>query len=85
MDAKKQYIVSPDPDSGLIWRTSVKSIGADKVRRSPHPATQDNGKVRMGTMSPTFPLVRNKPANVTDSGRLRMGTLSPTFPPVRVR
>ena len=39
----------------------------------------------MGTMSPTFPLVRNKPANVTDSGRLRMGTLSPTFPPVRVR
>jgi len=62
----------------------VKSIGPDKVARTPNPATQDNGQVRMGTMSPTFPPARNKPTEVADSGRLRMGTLSPTFPPVRV-
>jgi len=58
----------------------VKSIGSDKVVHRPDPATQDNGKVRMGTMSPDFPPVRNKPARVADSGRLRIGTMSPTFP-----
>ena len=63
----------------------MKSIGSDKDVRVPHPATQDDGKVRMGTMSPTFPPARSKPADVADSGRLRMGTLSPTFPPVRIR
>jgi len=63
----------------------VKSIGSEKVVHIPNPATQDDGKVRMGLMSPTFPPARNKPANVADIGRLRMGTLSPTFPPVRAR
>jgi hypothetical protein len=63
----------------------VKSIGSDKVVRVSDPATQDDAKVRMGTLSPTFPPARNKPANASDSGRLRMGTLSPTFPPLRVR
>jgi hypothetical protein len=61
----------------------VKTIGSDKVAHTPSPATQDEGKVRMGTLSPSFPPARHKPGNVADSGRLRMGTLSPTFPAVR--
>jgi hypothetical protein len=63
----------------------VKTIGADKVTPPPGATTQDNGKVRMGTLSPSFPPARNTPANTADTGRLRMGTLSPTFPPVRTR
>jgi hypothetical protein len=63
----------------------VNEIGSDKVMHTPHPATQDNGKVRMGLMSPSFPPAPDKPANTADSGRIRMGTLSPTFPPVRTR
>jgi len=63
----------------------VKEISAEKVTPRSRPATQDNGKVRMGTLSPSFPPVRDRPANLADSGRLRMGTLSPTFPPVRTR
>jgi hypothetical protein len=64
---------------------SVKEIGPQKVEPTSSPATQDNGKIRMGTLSPSFPPVRDRPANAADSGRLRMGTLSPTFPPVRIR
>ena len=63
----------------------MKSIGSDKVAPTPSAAIKDDGKVRMGLMSPSFPPARTKPANVSDSGRLRMGTLSPTFPPVRSR
>jgi len=63
----------------------VKEISADKVARIPGPATKDDGKVRMGTLSPSFPPVHARPANLADSGRLRMGTLSPTFPPARTR
>jgi hypothetical protein len=63
----------------------VKSIGSHEVARVPDPTTQDDGKVRMGTLSPTFPPARNKPATVADHGRLRIGTMSPTFPPVRIR
>ena len=63
----------------------MKSIGSDKVVGVPDLATQDDGKVRMGTMSPTFPPARSKPASAFDPGRLRIGTMSPTFPPVRVR
>jgi hypothetical protein len=63
----------------------VKELASYKVADTPDPAIQDNGKVRMGLMSPSFPPARDKPANMADSGRLRMGTLSPTFPPVRIR
>src|SRR5262245_8050162 len=63
----------------------VTEISAEKVVHIPGPATQDSGKVRMGTMSPTFPPVHTKPANLTDGGRLRMGTMSPSFPPGRIR
>lgn len=60
-------------------------IGAEKVVSTPSPATEDSGKLRIGTLSPTFPPVRARPANLADSGRLRMGTLSPTFPRIRTR
>jgi hypothetical protein len=63
----------------------VKSIGSEKVVRVAGPAIEDNGKIRMGTMSPSFPPVREQPANLADDGRLRIGTMSPTFPPVRLR
>jgi hypothetical protein len=64
---------------------TVIEISANKVVNTPSPAIEDCGKVRMGTMSPTFPPVRIHPANLADDGRLRMGTMSPTFPPVRTR
>ena len=63
----------------------MKEISEQKVEGIASPATQDSGKVRMGTLSPSFPPVRTKPANLVDNGRLRMGTLSPNFPPVRIR
>jgi hypothetical protein len=64
---------------------AVKEIGAEKVVGTPSPATKDNGKVYMGAMSPSFPPVRDRPADLADSGRLRMGAMSPTFPPNRTR
>ena len=64
---------------------SVNEISPEKVAPVSMPAAQDSGKVRMGTLSPSFPPVRARPVNLADSGRLRMGTLSPTFPPVRSR
>ena len=63
----------------------MKKVGEEKVVNTRSPAIQDDGKVRMGTLSPTFPPVRDRPANLADSGRLRMGTLSPTFPLSRIR
>ena len=64
---------------------AVKEVSAEKVVSSRSPAAEDNGKVRMGTLSPSFPPVRDKPANLADAGRLRMGTMSPTFPLSRTR
>jgi len=63
----------------------VSEFSPEKVASTPSPAIMDDGKMRMGTMSPSFPPVRAKPANLTDDGRLRMGTMSPMFPPVRPR
>jgi hypothetical protein len=64
---------------------TVKTISEDKVVNTRHPVTEDDGKVRMGTLSPSFPPVRDRPANLADAGRLRIGTLSPTFPLSRIR
>ena len=72
-------------ESGLNMEVAVKDVGAEKVVTIRSPAIAYDGKVRMGTMSPTFPPVRDRPANLADTGRLRMGTLSPTFPPSRTR
>jgi hypothetical protein len=65
---------------------TVKNIGQEKVVTAASPATQDSGRVRIGTVSPTFPPVRgDRPATLADNGQVRMGTVSPTFPPVRTR
>jgi len=64
---------------------AVKGISSEKVASTRSPASKDDGMVRMGTMSPSFPPVRDRPANSADSGRLRMGTMSPTFPVSRAR
>jgi len=60
----------------------VKKNSAEKVMNIPNSATEDEGKVRMG--SPTFPTVHVSPANSADNGRVRIGTVSPSFPPVRI-
>jgi hypothetical protein len=62
---------------------TVIDVVAEKVARTSSPATQDDAKLRMGTLSPTFPPVRAKPANLEDSGQLRMGAMSPSFPLIR--
>jgi hypothetical protein len=63
----------------------VIETGSEKVVNTMGPATEDSGKVRMGTLSPTFPSARIKRSDVTDTGRVRLGLMSPTFPSVRTR
>ena len=41
-----------------------------QVKLSP-AEVRDSGKVRIGTMSPSFPAVRQTPANVADTGKVR--------------
>jgi hypothetical protein len=73
-------------DDMAMKQDTVKNIGPEKVVAVANAATQDNGRVRIGTVSPTFPPVRgDTPATLADSGQVRMGTVSPTFPPVRTR
>jgi hypothetical protein len=55
------------------------------VKTSPF-TTKDDGKVRMGMVSPPFPVVvRPEPEDVADGGKVRLGMVSPSFPPVRSR
>ena len=69
-----------------IKQDTVKNISPGKVVTGENRATQDSGRVRIGTVSPTFPPVRgDTPATLADRGQVRMGTVSPTFPPVRTR
>ena len=49
------------------------------------PAIKDDGRVRMGYVSPAFPPVRAAPEKVSDSGKVRVGYVSPAFPPPRAR
>jgi len=65
--------------------TTVEKIGADKVVGASNATTEDNGRVRMGTLSPSFPPVHSKPASVDDKGQVRIGLMSPSFPPARIR
>ena len=46
----------------------------------PPPQVQDSGKVRMGNLSPTFPVPRAEKTETADSGRVRIGNLSPSLP-----
>lgn len=56
---------------------------AMQVQVSPSQV-RDSGKVRMGSLSPTFPAPRAQTAETADKGKVRMGSLSPAFPAVRV-
>jgi hypothetical protein len=58
--------------------TIMKEFGTVKI---PTPEIKDDGKVRMGMVSPAFPPVHTEPANVADSGKVRIGMVSPAFPP----
>ena len=53
-----------------------------QVKLSP-TQVQDNGKVRMGNLSPSFPAPRTAKAETADKGKVRMGNLSPSFPAPR--
>jgi hypothetical protein len=63
----------------------VKEIGAIEVVNTPTPAIKDDGRVRLGLMSPSFPPVRSTPRNAADNGQVRMGLMSPSFPLGRAR
>jgi hypothetical protein len=43
----------------------------------------DRAKVRMGSMSPSFPAVRSAAGDIADARKIEMGSMSPAFPPVR--
>jgi hypothetical protein len=51
--------------------------------RDPFREIADNGKVRIGDMSPNFPPPRTTPGAAEDSGKVRIGDMSPGFPPPR--
>jgi hypothetical protein len=56
-----------------------------QVVKVPAPQIKDEGRVRIGTLSPSLPPVRTPPASTTDNGRVRIGTLSPSFPVTAAR
>jgi hypothetical protein len=49
-----------------------------QVKQSPSQV-QDNGKVWLGSLSPSFPAARTAPAATSDGGKVRMGSLSPSL------
>jgi hypothetical protein len=61
-----------------MWSFPMKGID---VRETP-TVIFDSAKIRIGSMSPAFPLVRG-PANTSDTGKVRIGNLSPAFPALR--
>ncbi len=61
---------------------TVKEISTVKI---PTRTVKDDGRVRIGVMTATFPAVRGEPANVAESGKVQLGVMSPAFPPARAR
>lgn len=61
-------------------KLDIKEIAAI---RTPTQEIDDTAKVRMGSMSPSFPTVQRTAASVADTGKIQMGSMSPGFPPVR--
>jgi|HubBroStandDraft_4_1064222.scaffolds.fasta_scaffold282159_2 hypothetical protein len=57
--------------------------GNDKTTSRETREIQDSGKVRIGDMSPGFPLPRTTPVIAKDGGKVRIGDMSPSFPPRR--
>ena len=53
-----------------------------QIKLSPSQV-QDSGKVRMGSLSPSFPAARTQAPDTADKGKVRMGSLSPSFPAAR--
>jgi hypothetical protein len=51
--------------------------------RLPTQDIDDSHKVRMGSMSPSFPAVQRTAVSFADTGKIRTGSLSPSFPPAR--
>ena len=53
-----------------------------QVKLSPSQV-QDSGKVRLGNMSPNFPVSSPATAETADNGKVRMGNMSPSLPAPR--
>jgi hypothetical protein len=63
----------------------VSRLGAGEVVKLPAAEVRDNGVVRIGTATPSFPPVRVAPPKVADREQVRIGTATPSFPPLRTR
>jgi hypothetical protein len=63
----------------------MKKIDTKEVAttRLPTQDIDDSAKVRMGSMSPSFPAVQRAAPSVADIGKIQMGSMSPGFAPVR--
>jgi hypothetical protein len=63
----------------------MKRVNANEVVSVKIPAQdiEDRVKVRIGSMSPSFPVGQSRPTNFADAGKVRMGSMSPGFPPGR--
>jgi len=57
----------------------MQKSGSKVTVKRPVPSVEDNGKVRLGYLSPSLPPVRVAPANVKDEGKVRLGYLSPSL------
>jgi hypothetical protein len=63
----------------------AKVKGISITTKESRTVISDSGRVRIGDMSPSFPPVRRRPANISDSRKVRIGDMSPCFPPLRGR
>ena len=53
-----------------------------EVKLSP-TEVQDSGKVRMGSLSPSFPAPRTEKTAIADNRKVRIGNMSPSLPAPR--
>jgi hypothetical protein len=74
--------VAVDSDPTNSQRQTMQETRTQSVK-VPTPAIADNGRVRLGYMSPSLPPVRLS-AETEDNGKVRIGYMSPSLPPVRV-
>lgn len=58
----------------------MKAVQPQVHEKSTVHDTQDSAKVRIGAMSPAFPLVKVPPIAPRDGDKVRMGAMTPSFP-----
>lgn len=63
----------------------MQKMSVNVVVKTSTSQIRDDGPVRIGMMSPSFPAVRATPASLGDDGKVRTGMMTPAFPPMRAR